>query len=224
MVVEVWEGGKRGDLSAGARAALERVEAGMRGRRLGQAGEGELYRGHNRQPSDASLFTRLTIMLPGFSRLPVDCPLPIESMRVDDTYRTELASTLRPGLGSSENGAERGRRGERDESGETDEERANQVYSSDLGRGRGLYSDPLRANRGLCYPREMLVPAATIWVGVRGSGGSEESEGSREEVERVVGEIERAGIEVVRDPEGKGGVRGSWCAVKQTRRRKYVSG
>jgi len=44
------------------------------------------------------MLRRLTALLPGLSRLPSDCPLPLSTQVIDDLQSTERASTLRPDL------------------------------------------------------------------------------------------------------------------------------
>lgn len=44
------------------------------------------------------MLRRLTALLPGLSRLPHDCPLPLTTQTIDDLRSTERASYIRPDL------------------------------------------------------------------------------------------------------------------------------
>lgn len=48
--------------------------------------------------STSSMLRRLTALLPGLSRLPDDCPLPLPTQGIDDLHSTERASYIRPDL------------------------------------------------------------------------------------------------------------------------------
>lgn len=48
--------------------------------------------------STSSMLRRLTALLPGLSRLPHDCPLPLQTHTIDDLQSTEQASYTRPDL------------------------------------------------------------------------------------------------------------------------------
>lgn len=55
--------------------------------------------------STSSMLRRLTTLLPGLSRLPPDCPLPLPTQGVHDLHSTELASRTRPDLKDEEHPA-----------------------------------------------------------------------------------------------------------------------
>lgn len=46
--------------------------------------------------SDSSMLRRVAALLPGYSRLPADCPLPLPTQEIDDMLFTEKASYARP--------------------------------------------------------------------------------------------------------------------------------
>ncbi|ORX33503.1 hypothetical protein BD324DRAFT_658318 [Kockovaella imperatae] len=48
--------------------------------------------------SDSSMLQRLAVLLPGYTRLPSDCPLPLPTEWIDDKVHTEKASWTRPDL------------------------------------------------------------------------------------------------------------------------------
>lgn len=141
VLVEVLIGRKerkrsRCALSGPARLALERLE-----RTMAQATTAQRDRtSHSRQPSNSSLLLRISTLLPGYSRLPADCPMPYESARIDDEFRTELAARSIISATAGE--------------------------AIDDGRAEvpGTFYDATRANRGLVYPREMLVPGVVVWL------------------------------------------------------------
>jgi hypothetical protein len=52
--------------------------------------------------STSSMLRRLTTLLPGLSRLPPECPLPLLTQIIHDLDSTELASRTRPDLSDEE--------------------------------------------------------------------------------------------------------------------------
>lgn len=111
---------------------------------------------HARRISESSLLNRVTALLPGYSRLPSECRVPLESQRIDDGYRSELASRTRPDLRQLDRDGTR--TSDRDGEGR-DTEEASIRASVD-----GTFYDPVQANRGLVYPFEMLLPKAVVWL------------------------------------------------------------
>jgi hypothetical protein len=94
--------------------------------------------------SDASLAQRMASLLPGYSRLPDSCPLPLESETINDLYQTERAEQALSRLENLSN---------------------SNSMSDDFGPNRGSFlHDPSTANRGLIYPTEMLAPIPVVWL------------------------------------------------------------
>ena len=91
--------------------------------------------------SDASMLHRLTTLLPGYSRLPSDCRLPLQTENIDDLVHTERASYTRPAP-------------------------ANQNDD----RQRRFYHEPTESLRGLIYPPEILAPIPVVWLSNDGAG------------------------------------------------------
>jgi hypothetical protein len=107
-----------------------------------------------RPTSDSSMLQRLTTLLPGYSRLPTSCPLPLRPDIIDDMTHTELASVTRRDL-------VRGR--DKD--------------------GDRFFHDPTETNKGMIYPPEMLQPPVIVWLpytrGQEAEGEAAELEGFR---------------------------------------------
>lgn len=133
----------RAALGTAARQALDKLEHSMA--HPPETGKRENRTNHMRQPSNSSLLMRIADLLPGYSRLPPGCPVPFDSMRIDDEYRTELAA--RSSLDNSDNL----------------QDEAREVEGTVRGT-EGTFYDPTRANRGLVYPREMLLPDVVVWL------------------------------------------------------------
>jgi len=91
--------------------------------------------------SNASMMDRLTTLLPGYSRLPPDCRLPLDTEAIDDLLHSERASAVRPELA-----------------------KAGSVQY------RRFYHDPTESLRGLIYPPEVLAPVPVIWLPNDGRG------------------------------------------------------
>jgi hypothetical protein len=92
--------------------------------------------------SDSSMLSRLAALLPGYSRLPEDCSLPLQTENIDDLFDTERAAYARPSFARKE--------GER--------------RAADAEPGRGFFHDPTASIRGLIYPDEILAPVPVRWL------------------------------------------------------------
>jgi hypothetical protein len=90
-----------------------------------------------RSRSHSSILQRVAALLPGFSRLPPDCPLPLPTENIDDLFQTEKASFIRPDLA---------------------------ITSEEEERDRRYFHDSTEGMRGLVYPPEMLAPNPVIWL------------------------------------------------------------
>jgi hypothetical protein len=101
--------------------------------------------------AEDTLLDRVTEYLPRLSRLPPDCPLPLQTETIDDLTHTERACFA---LASMEGITPRG----------TAEEES------------AFFHDPGQSYRGLVYPPEMLAPAEpVVWL-PRDEGGIAMSE------------------------------------------------
>ena len=148
-----------GALKGEARGRLYRLEKTMAAGRGGAKTEKtpQDRQEHMRQPSNSSLLLRISELLPGYSRLPPECPVPFENARLDDDYRTELAARIshppnpRHAAAFSRSVGHQEGTGEKTGWGRTSE-------------GDGLFHDPTRANRGLAYPPELLLPGMVVWL------------------------------------------------------------
>jgi hypothetical protein len=118
----------RRQLNESARTQLEAITSSMRQ-------PSSHASAHARSPSDSSMLQRLTTLLPGYSRVPPSCPLPLRPHIIDDMSHTELASVTRRDLVAG-----------RDKNGDR------------------FFHDPTETNRGMLYPPEMLQPAVVVWL------------------------------------------------------------
>lgn len=91
--------------------------------------------------SDASMLSRLAALLPGYSRLPSDCPLPLQTENVDDLFYTERAAYARPSFPRKE-----------------------QEKVQAEAEAKRFFHDPTELIRGLVYPDEILAPIPVIWL------------------------------------------------------------
>ncbi|TYJ58169.1 hypothetical protein B9479_000993 [Cryptococcus floricola] len=81
------------NLKPDTRQALDRAKAFQQG----STTDSHLTRVPSRQ-SELSLFRRVAALLPGYTRLPPDCPVPLKTDKVDDMFQTELAAYSTPDL------------------------------------------------------------------------------------------------------------------------------
>ncbi|ODO03038.1 hypothetical protein I350_05883 [Cryptococcus amylolentus CBS 6273] len=81
------------NLKPDTRQALDRVKAFQRG----STTDSHMTRVPSRQ-SELSLFRRVAALLPGYTRLPPDCPVPLKTDKIDDMFQTELAAYSNPDL------------------------------------------------------------------------------------------------------------------------------
>ncbi|WWC87156.1 uncharacterized protein L201_002042 [Kwoniella dendrophila CBS 6074] len=133
---------RKSDLSIKTQKALKEMEVMMRSdtNAIPSSSESSNTARPSRQ-SDLSIFNRITDLLPGYSRLPEDFPLPIETEIVNDLYQTESASYLKPSFSSSSSSAViQDRNGDR------------------------YFTENLNSIRGLIYPLEMISPVPIIWL------------------------------------------------------------
>ncbi|WVQ76699.1 hypothetical protein IAR50_006373 [Cryptococcus sp. DSM 104548] len=83
------------------RRALDRAKAFQQG----STTDSHLTRAPSRQ-SELSLFRRVAALLPGYTRLPSDCHVPLQTETINDIFQTELAAYstpyLKPGTNISE--------------------------------------------------------------------------------------------------------------------------
>ena len=128
---------RRKDLPASTRQTLD----GMRGAMSSPPAEGTERRPH--RLSDSSMLQRLAILLPGYTRLPPGCPLPLATEGIDDTLYTERASYTRLDL------------------------------AKDDQHPRQYFHDPSEGIKGLVYPPEMLAAKPVIWLERDDSGIAE---------------------------------------------------
>ena len=159
-----------GSLSAEARAALSKMERSM------QAPRTTAEKAVQRRNSESSVLQRIAGLLPGYSRLPAGCPLPLPTEHIDDLFQTELAACTSPSdsrpLGEA-----------RDDSPPPSPSRPN--------RTQGFFHDPTESIRGLIYPPELLAPVPLIWLPNDGHGAAE----------REAAELERTyGLVAIVDP------------------------
>lgn len=84
---------KKTRLSSGTRVALDKID-----REIRQTDKESLTSGPSLRTrvSDSSILRRVAALLPGYSRLPRDCPIPLCTEEVDDLFYTEKASFARP--------------------------------------------------------------------------------------------------------------------------------
>ena len=136
---------RRRDLPPKTRRLLDDMAAEMRQEPPTTARSSQPRRSNSthRRLSDSSMLLRLAALLPGYSRLPPDCPVPLPSEDIDDLFFTERAAYARP-------------------SRQIDEEKSNQ-----------LFYDPSEGMRGLIYPPEMLAPRPVIWLPYDSAGVAE---------------------------------------------------
>jgi hypothetical protein len=90
------------------------------------------------------MLSRLAALLPGYSRLPSDCPLPLQTEAIDDLFHTERASYRRPSFARKEK--QTGNRGSE---------------GAEVGT---FFHDPTESIRGLIYPDEVLAPVPVVWL------------------------------------------------------------
>jgi hypothetical protein len=96
----------RRKLSASTRKSLDDISVAMRhppqSTQLSQPVSGSSSLVLRPRQSTSSMLRRLTTLLPGLSRLPPDCPLPLSTQTIHDLDSTELASRTRPDLKDEE--------------------------------------------------------------------------------------------------------------------------
>lgn len=84
---------KRTRLSQQRRAALDKID-----KEISHTDDDSFTGGPTLRTrvSDSSMLRRVAALLPGYSRLPADCPLPLPTEELDDLFYTEKASFARP--------------------------------------------------------------------------------------------------------------------------------
>jgi len=97
---------RRSKLSASCRKSLDDITLQMRRppitTQLSRTVSGSSSQVLRPRQSTSSMLRRLTALLPGLSRLPPDCPLPLNTETIYDLDSTELASRTRPDLADQE--------------------------------------------------------------------------------------------------------------------------
>ena len=97
---------KRNKLSASTQKSLDDISHAMRHppvpAQLTRAISGSSSQILRSRQSTSSMLRRLTTLLPGLSRLPPECPLPLTTHIIHDLDSTELASRTRPDLADEE--------------------------------------------------------------------------------------------------------------------------
>lgn len=123
------------DLTPSTHQCLDQTRSCLKGHpNQGKAGE---KRSSNR--SSISVLQRVAALLPGYSRLPETCPLPLPTDHIDDRMQTERASHTRPDL-------------------------ARRTGPEPPEEGGTYFHDATAEIRGLIYPTEMLLPLPVIWL------------------------------------------------------------
>lgn len=150
---------RRKHLDSSTRSSLDAVTKSMRFIHPAQRSHSL----HSRSASDSSMLQRLTTLLPGYSRLPTSCPLPLRPHTIDDMVYTELASVTRRDL----------------------------VVGRDKDGDR-FFHDPSETNRGLVYPPEMLQPTAVVWLPYTRGGGAESEAAELEGIRGLVAIVDPA--------------------------------
>ncbi|WWC59119.1 uncharacterized protein I303_101667 [Kwoniella dejecticola CBS 10117] len=165
---------RRRDLDGGTRKALDDLSNSMRNpkstsRNLGgsnsvadvNGNENENEQIRRSRQSDLSLLNRVQALLPGYSRLPIDCPIPLAIDKIDDMVYTERASYLKPEFRNRYH----------------DHDQDENISGMENGyRYRYQYfTENANYTKGLIYPPEMVVPTPVIWL-PRDEGGLGENE------------------------------------------------
>ena len=79
---------RRKDFTPGSRKALDDM-----GQAMSRIPSETSLDGRPQRLSDSSMLQRLATLLPGYARLPPECPLPLASEGIDDLFFTENASS-----------------------------------------------------------------------------------------------------------------------------------
>ncbi|WVO15731.1 hypothetical protein L204_103393 [Cryptococcus depauperatus] len=128
LVISQYLPSQRKRLAPNTHRALDKVKAFQKGKESSQVAT------LPSRPSELSLLRRVTALLPGYSRLPQNCPLPLRTESIDDMFQTERAAYTKLQL----------------------------VESNIEAPERLLYENS--DTKGLIYPPEMLAPSPIIWL------------------------------------------------------------
>ncbi|EIW71693.1 hypothetical protein TREMEDRAFT_60613 [Tremella mesenterica DSM 1558] len=145
--------------------------------------------------SDSSMLQRVAALLPGYSRLPEDCPVPLKTEWIDDIFRTEKASYASPDFSSHHSKSSSNVHSHPHTSSPPPHASSSsptshtppQSRSPTVAQDRFLY-DPSESLRGLVYPPELVAPTPVIWL-PNGRGG-----------ETQANELMRQGLVAIVDP------------------------